>query len=136
MTDSSFTASINAAISRNPNLAANIVPGLAGKLDPATQSIAAAEYLRQGATALQSTSLPNPTVLDVRSYYNFGPSAAAAVALAPDSNLMSDAVSLTTQGYRANGINPGVTTVGDWRASISAKIGPSAARSPVLLTPS
>ena len=136
MTDASFTSSINAALARNPSLAANIVPGLAGKLDPATQSIASAEYLRQGALALQSTSLPNPTVLDVRGYYNFGPSAAAAVALAPDSNLMSDAVSLTAEGYRANGINPGVTTVGDWRASIAAKIGPSAARSPVLLAPS
>ena len=82
MSDGTFTASINAALARDPNLAANIVPGLAGKLDPATQSIAAAEYLRQGAVALQSHDLPNPTVLDVRSFYNFGPTPAAAIAQA------------------------------------------------------
>lgn len=34
----------------------------------------------------------------------------------------------------ANGITPGVTTVGEWRASVTSKISASAANSPVILT--
>lgn len=135
MTDASFTSSINAALARNPNLAANIVPGLAGKLDPATQAIASAEYLRQGAEYLQVHDVPNPSVLDARGFYNFGPGNAVAVAQAEDSALMSYQVSgLTTAQLRANGIDPATTTVGQWRASITNKIGASAAAAPVLLT--
>lgn len=134
MRDDTYTSMINAALARNPSLAANAVPGLSGKLDPATQSIAAAEYLRQGAVALQATGYtPNPTVLDVRGYYNFGPSNASAIARAPDNAVMSDLVTLTANGYRGNGITPGVTTVGQWRASVTDKIGQSAAQAPVLL---
>ena len=135
MTDSSFTASLNAALARDPNLAATIVPGLAGKLDPATQSIAAAEYLRQGAEYLQAHDVPNPSVLDVRGFYNFGPGNAAAIAGAADSDVMSYQVEgLTAAQFRANGITPGVTTVGEWRASVTSRIGASAANSPVILT--
>lgn len=134
MTDASFRSSINAALARNPSLAANIVPGLAGKLDPATQSIASAEYLRQGAVALQSHDLPNPSVLDVRGFYNFGPTPAAAIAHAPDTALMSaELPNLTLDQFKKNGIDPVTTTVGQWRASITSKIGQSAASSPVLL---
>lgn len=135
MTDSSFTASLNAALAHDPNLAANVVPGLAGKLDPATQSIAAAEYLRQGAEYLQAHDVPNPSVLDVRGFYNFGPGNAAAVAGAADSDVMSYQVAgLTAAQFRANGVTPGVTTVGEWRASVTSRIGASAANSPVILT--
>ena len=135
MTDSSFTASLNAALARDPNLAATIVPGLAGKLDPATQSIAAAEYLRQGAEYLQAHDVPNPSVLDVRGFYNFGPGNAAAIAGAADSDVMSYQVAgLTAAQFQANGITPGVTTVGEWRASVTSRIGASAANSPVILT--
>jgi len=133
MSDGTYTAAMAAALQRDPSLAANIVPGLAGKMDPATESIASAEYLREGALALQNSSISNPTVLDVRGYYNFGPGPAAAVANAPDTALMSDTVSLTTKGYKDNGIAPGVTTVGEWRASVTNKIGSSAASAPVLL---
>ena len=136
MRDDTFTSMINSALARNPNLAANIVPGLAGKLDPATQSIAAAEYQRQGAVALQAANVPNPTVLDVRGYYNFGPGNASGIALAQNSAVMSDIVPLTAQQYRANGIVPGVTTIGQWRASVTAKVGQAAAQAPVLLSPS
>ncbi len=133
MSNGTYTAAMAAALQQNPNLAANIVPGLAGKSDPATQSIAAAEYLRQGALALQANNLPNPTVLDVRGYYNFGPGNASAVARAPDDTLLSNVVPLTSDQYRANGITPGVTTVGQWRASVTNKIGISTAQAPVLL---
>ncbi len=134
MLDSTYTAMIKAAVADNPSLAANIVPGLAGKLDSATQSIAAAEYLKQGAVSLQNNGIPNPSVLDVRGYYNFGPAAGANISQAASGDLMSSQVSgLTTAQLKANGIDPATTTVGQWRASVTAKIGASAASAPVLL---
>lgn len=135
MLDSTYTAMMNSALARNPSLAANIVPGLAGKLDPATESIAAAEYLRQGAVSLQGNQVANPTVLDVRGYYNFGPGNAASIAQADDSALMSSQIrGLTDKQLLANGITSGVTTVGQWRAAVTNKIGATAASAPVLLS--
>lgn len=137
MSDSTYTAAMAAALQRDPNLAANIVPGLAGKMDPATESIAAAEYLRQGAEYLQAHQVTEPTVLDVRGYYNFGPNNAAAIALADDSALMSSQIAgLSPAQLRANGIDPTSTTVGQWRASVTSKIGQSAAQASVLTTSS
>ena len=135
MRDDTYTAMINSALARNPGLAGKIDTGLAGKLDPANQSIAAAEYLRQGAEYLQAHQISSPTVLDVRGYYNFGPGNAVSIAQADDSALMSSQVSgLTAAQFKANGIDPAATTVGQWRASVVAKIGGSAANAPVLLT--
>jgi len=137
MSNGTYAAAMAAALQRNPNLAANIVPGLAGKLDPATQSIASAEYERQGAEYLQAHQVQNPTVLDVRGYYNFGPSNASAIALADSNALMSSQVSgLTAKQFQQNGIDPATTTVGQWRASVTSRIGQSAAQTPVLLSPS
>jgi len=137
MLDSTYTSMINAAVAANPSLAANIVPGLAGKLDPATESIAAAQYLKQGATSLQNNGIANPSVLDVRGYYNFGPGNAVAIARANDGDLMSSQISgLTAAQFKSNGIDPASTTVGQWRASVTAKIGSSAAAAPVLLAKS
>jgi len=133
MSNGTYTAAMAAALQQNPNLAANIVPGLAGKSDPATQSIAAAEYLRQGALALQANYLPNPTVLDVRGYYQFGPGNASAISRAPDNIALSNLVPLTAEQYQANRITPGVTTVGQWRTSVTNKVGVSTAQAPVLL---
>lgn len=48
MSSSTFAAVINGAVAENSNLATQIVPGVAGQMDPAIQWIAAAEYLRQG----------------------------------------------------------------------------------------
>ncbi len=74
-------------------------------------------------------------MLDVRGFYNFGPGNAAAVAGAADSNVKSYQVAgLTAAQFRANGITPGVTTVGEWRASVTRRIGASAANSSVILT--
>ena len=135
MTDAIYRDMMASALARNPSLAANVVQGLAGKLDPATQSIAAAEYQRQGAVYLQAHDIANPTVLDVRGYYNFGPAAGAAIASAADSALMSSQLpSLSNAQLRANGITPGLTTVGQWRATVTRVIGGSAAQSPVLLS--
>ncbi len=133
MTASTYTAMINAALAQNPSLANTIVPGLAGQMDPATESIAASEYLRQGAQYLENNGVSNPSVLDVRGYYNFGPQGGAAIANAPSDEPIANALSMYTPAQlKANGITPG-ETVGQWQASVAAKIG-SAAGQPVLNT--
>lgn len=126
MSDGTFQEAIAAAIQENPSLSNQIVGGLAGKNDPLTQSIAAARYLKQGAVSLQAKGISNPTVLDTRSYYQFGPKYAAPVAMADDSqNLRSLLSGFSDDTFRANGITPS-TTVGDWRRTITNKIGSSA----------
>ena len=133
MLDSTYTSMMNSALARNPSLAANVVPGLAGKLDPATESIAAAEYQRQGAVYLQAHDIPNPTVLDVRGYYNFGPGNAVAIAQAGNNELMSSQISgLSAAQLKANGINPETTTVGQWRASVTEKVGGNCSPPPLV----
>jgi len=129
MTAATYTASLAAALAQDPSLAANMVPGLAGQSDPATQAIAAAAYLKQGAQYLQSQGDANPTVLDARGYYNFGPQGGAQLAQAQPTALMSD----TLTGYSAatlakNGITAG-ETVGQWQSSVAAKIGNAASAS-------
>jgi hypothetical protein len=129
MTASTYTAMINAAVAQNPALASQIVPGSAGLMDPATESIAASEYLLQGARYLQNDGVWNPTVLDVRGYYNFGPQGGANIATAPSSEPMSEVLSMYSPSQlAANGITPGMT-VGQWQASVAAKIGNAAGQS-------
>jgi hypothetical protein len=126
MSASTFTSSLNAALAQDPSLAANIVPGLAGQNDPATEAIAAAEYLKQGAQYLQDNGISDPTALDVRGYYNFGPQGGAAIANAQDTDPISGALSMYTPAQLAqNGITPG-ETVGQWRSSVAAKMGGAA----------
>jgi len=126
MSASTFTSSLNAALAQDPSLAANIVPGLAGQNDPATEAIAAAEYLKQGAQYLQNQGDANPTVLDVRGYYNFGPQGGAQIAQAPSSALMSDTLTgVSASTLAANGITAG-ETVGQWRSGVASKIGNAA----------
>ncbi len=129
MTSATYTAMINQAVADNPSLAGQIVPGLAGQSDPATQSIAAAEYLSQGAQYLQSNGIADPSVLDVRGYYNFGPQGGAQIANAPDSELIATALNMYSPAQlAANGITAG-ETVGQWRSSVAAKIGNAAGQS-------
>jgi hypothetical protein len=49
MSAATYESSIAAALAQDPSLAADIVPGPAGQSDPATEAIAAAEYLKEGA---------------------------------------------------------------------------------------
>ena len=130
MSASTYTSMLNAAIQQDPNLAQNIVPGFAGQMDPATESIAASEYMLQGAQTLQNDGVVNPTALDVRGYYNFGPAAGAAIAQADPGIPIADLVNLTPAQLQANGITSG-ETVGQWRAGVTAKLG-TAASVPVL----
>ena len=132
MTAATYQSSLAAALAQDPSLAANIVPGLAGQSDPATQAIAASEYLKQGAQYLQNNGISSPTALDVRGYYNFGPGNGANLAQANDSQLMSSAMpSVSSTTLANNGISP-TETVGQWRAGVAAKMG-SAANQSVLI---
>jgi hypothetical protein len=129
MTASTYTAMINAAVAQNPSLANTIVPGLAGQMDPATESIAASEYLLQGAQYLQNQGVSDPSVLDVRGYYNFGPQGGAQIANAsPDQTMASVLTGYSAATLASNGITPG-ETVGQWQAGVSAKIGNAATQS-------
>ena len=94
--------------------------------DPTTEAIAASGYLMQAAQSLQSAGISNPSVLQVRGYYNFGPAYGAQLAAAPDSQAIATVLSgMSQSALTANGIAAG-ETVGQWRASVSAKIGNAA----------
>lgn len=132
MLNSTYTASMAAALAEHPELASSTTSGLAGQNDPATQAIAAAEYLKQAAQNLQTAGVSNPRVLDVRGSYNFGPGNGVAIARADGSTLMSSVISgLSTSTLAANGIS-GTTTVQQWRDNVSSKIGSASTQSVLL----
>ena len=129
MTTSTYNAMLQAAIAQNPDLASQAVSGQAGKMNPQSESIAAAEYLAQGAQYLQNQGVSDPTVLDVRGYYNFGPQGGAQIAQAsPDQTMASVLTGYSAATLANNGITPG-ETVGQWQAGVSAKIGNAAGQS-------
>lgn len=133
MMNATYTAEMNKAIADHPELASSLTSGLAGQRDPATQAIAAAQYLKDAATSLQASNVANPTVLDTRGYYNFGPKYAAPVATADGSALMSNVLAgMTPAAMAQNGVTP-TTTVQQWRDKVTSTIGASAASQPVLL---
>ena len=133
MLNSTYTASMAAALAAHPELASSTTSGLAGQNDPATQSIAAAQYLKQAAQNLQSNGVSNPTVLDARGYYNFGPLYGSTLAKADGSLLMTETLDgMSSNTLRANGISS-TTTVQQWRDSVTSKIGASTASQSVLL---
>ena len=126
MFPAAYLDGLNTALTANPALASQIVQGSAGMNDPTTEAIAASGYLMQAATALQNAGVSNPTVLETRGYYNFGPSNAIALANADPSETMTEAMpneSLAT--LKASGVTPG-ETVGEWQTSVAAKIGNAA----------
>ena len=132
MLNSTYTASMAAALADHPELASSTTSGLAGQNDPATQAIAAAQYLKQAAQTLQTAGVSNPTVLDVRGSYNFGPGNGVAIAQANGSDLMSSVLTgLSDRTLTANGIS-GTTTVQQWRDGVSAKIGSASSQSVLL----
>lgn len=124
MTDGTYQAAMRAAGQSTD---------LAGKMNPATESIAAAQELKTAALTLQQSGIANPTVMDVRGACNFGQGYGVALARADNSTPMSSVLSsYSAATLQGNGITPGVTTVGQWRAGIAGKLG-NAATAPVLL---
>lgn len=134
MYDPTFESGLTQAVRFNPALEGNIRRGVDGSMDPANQAIAAAAELRSQAERLQAAGIGNPTVLDVRAGYQFGGAYGVSVAQASDSANLYSLLSgrYTSAQLAANGISPS-TTVGDWRATVSARIG-DAALQPVLAT--
>lgn len=129
MTASTYNAMIQAAVAQNPSLASQVAQGSSGQMSPTSESIAASEYLLQGAQYLQAQGISNPSVVDVRGYYNFGPAGGAAIANAPQSATMASVLSMYPPNVLANnGITLG-ETVSQWQAGVAAKIGNAASQS-------
>ena len=129
MYPAAYQEGLAAALAANPSLASQIVSGSAGMNDPTTEAIAASGYLMQADQALQSAGISNPTVLDARAYYNFGPTNGLQLAQADPSETVAQAMPNVSQATLArNGISAG-ETVGQWQASVSSKIGGAANQS-------
>jgi hypothetical protein len=123
MFPAAYQEGLQTALAANPALASQIVQGSAGMNDPATESIAASGYLMQAATALQNAGVSNPTVLDARSYFEFGPTYGTQVATANTSATMGSV--LPANFLSNNNISPS-ETVAQWQAGVAAKIGSAA----------
>src|SRR5271165_498964 len=132
MISSTYTADINAAVAYDPAIGGGIVSGLAGQMDPTTEAYAASYELRSDALMLQSgTDISNPTVLDVRAVYQFGAGVGPEVATAADSANIALITGLSAASLAANGLTAS-STVGDWRATVIAKLGSATANQTVL----
>ena len=131
MINSTYTADISGAVAYDPDIAGSIVSGLAGQMDPATEAYAASYELRSDALLLQSKNISDPTVLDVRAVYQFGAGAGPAVATANDSANIAALTGLSAASLAANGLTSS-STVGDWRATVVAKLGSATATQSVL----
>ncbi len=126
MQPAAFQDGLNTALSADPALASEVVQGSAGMNDPVTEAIAASGYLMQANQALQAEGITNPTAVQARGYYNFGPTAGAQLALADPTETMAAAMPNVSSGTLSNnGITPG-ETVGQWEAAVSAKMGNAA----------
>jgi hypothetical protein len=77
MYPAAFQEGIQTALSIDPSLASQIVSGDAGRMDPVTESIAAAGYQLQAVDALQNAGIANPTVLDARGFITSAPPTAS-----------------------------------------------------------
>lgn len=123
MFPAAFHDGLATALAANPALASQVVQGPNGVNDPTTAAIAASGYLLQADTALQNAGLSNPTVLDTRTYYQFGPTYGPQVATASGSAALSSIV--PPSWWARNGLN-GSTTVAQWQSAITAKAGSAA----------
>ena len=113
-------------------IAGSIVSGLAGQMDPATEAYAASYELRTDALMLQNEEdISNPTVLNVRAVYQFGAGVGPEVAVADDSENIAEITGLSAASLAANGLTTS-STVGQWRATVIAKLGSATANQSVL----
>ena len=130
MFPAAFSEGLSTALAANPALASQVVQGDAGRMDPLTSAIATAGYQMMAVQSLQNAGISDPTVLDGRGYFNFGPRYGPSLATAGPDELMSSVLSGTSAAtLKSNGVTPGVTTVGQWRSSIASKIGNAANQS-------
>ena len=129
MIDSTYQSMINEVAANNPGL--NVDTSLAGKMDPANEALAAAQYLSDGASYLQSKGIAAPTNVDLRGYYQFGPGNGYAIAHASSGDNLENIVNLTPAQMAANGVTSS-TTVGQWQQTYVNKVG-SVANQAVLI---
>ena len=123
MYPTAFQEGLQTALAADPSLASEIVQGPAGMSDPTTEAIAASGYLMQANQTLQNMGVSNPTVLDARSYYEFGPNYGSQIATSSGTTPLS---SILPPSYLANnGISP-TETIAQWQSSVTAKIGNAA----------
>jgi hypothetical protein len=128
MINTTYTADINGALAYDPAISGSIVSGLAGQMDPTTEAYAASYELRQDALQLENAGVSDPTVVDVRAIYQFGAQNGVAIAQASDSDNLESYINLTQSQLAANGLSAS-TTVGQWRQTITNKIGSAANQS-------
>ena len=129
MFPAAYQEGLAAALAANPGLQSQIISGAAGMNDPTTEAIAASGYLMQGVQSLQNSGIADPTVTQVRAYYQFGPADGTALANAsPDATLGSIFQHTSAATLAANGLSP-TTTVAQYNAIIASKIGTAATQS-------
>lgn len=129
MQSAAFQDGLATALAANPSLASEIVPGAAGMSDPTTEAIAASGYLMEANSALQAAGVTNPTVVDARAYYNFGPASGTQLATAlPTETVAAAMPSVSAATLASNGVTPG-ETVAQWQAAEASKIGTAATAS-------
>jgi hypothetical protein len=129
MFPAAFQEGLQTALAANPSLASQIVQGSAGMNDPTTEAIAASGYLMQGASALANSGVSDPTVVQVRGYYQFGPADGTSLANAsPDATLGSVLQHTSAATLAANGLSPSMT-VAQYQATVAAKVGSAANQS-------
>ena len=126
MFPAAFQEGLQTALAANPSLASQIVQGSAGMNDPTTEAIAASGYLLQANQTLQNDGISNPTVMDARAYYQFGPTYGPQVAQASPDKTMG---SLLPASWLANNGISSTETVSQWQASVQSKIGNAAGQS-------
>ncbi|MHB0691387.1 MULTISPECIES: hypothetical protein [Roseomonas] len=132
MLDATFEWGADQAVRYNPSLAGTINRGVDGSMDAGNQAYSAAAYLRSQAERLQAAGISNPTVLDVRGGYNFGQRYTVAIAQADSSQTMGEIMSGASNNvFTQNGITRD-TTVGQWRAMMSSRMGDAATQSVLL----
>lgn len=105
----------------------------AGRTDPTVQAGITASDLSRYARTLQGAGITNPTALDAYGFHMFGPAEGVAVATASADTPLDLALQHTSAQTLANN---GLTgkTVGQWRDSVSKRMGGSAT-APVLSSP-
>ena len=132
MINSTYTADISGAVAYDPAIAGSIVSGLAGQMDPATEAYAASYELRSDALMLQ-----NQEDIRIRQYSTFGQCISLARGWDRRSRPLTtpkispQLTGLSAASLAANGLSTS-STVGQWRATVIAKLGSATANQSVL----
>jgi len=126
MMPGTYSADIKAAANSGLFSDYNIDTSLNGRTNASNEAIAASWELKSAVTQLQNAGIANPTVLDTRAIYQFGGSVGDEVARASDSQNLNSIIHLSATNLAKNGLTTS-TTVGEWRATVTKRLGTSTA---------